>query len=155
MSSSMILLIVLGIGAFLLQSFLGFIQIKNFGLEYSRMRKLGRVAIGRRPGKFRSGTIIMFALDKEGIIKYGRKLQGTSVIARFKELEGYDGIKLDTLTLQSKVMQKEINLTKQAIINAVETYNHVVNGEPIPEKKAPLAHAAHKMKGLTLSFSKK
>lgn len=155
MNSSMILLIILGIGAFLLQSFLGFIQIKNFGLEYSRMRKLGRVAIGRRPGKFRSGTIIMFALDKEGTIKYGRKLQGTSVIARFKDLEGYEGIKLDTLNLQSKAMQKEIKLTKQAIINAVETYNHVVNGEPIPEKKAPLAQVVQRVKGLTLNFARK
>lgn len=155
MNSTMILLIALGIGAFLLQSFLGFIQIKNFGLEYSRMRKLGRVAIGRRPGKFRAGTIIMFSLDKEGLITFGRKLQGTSVIARFKELKGYEGIKLDTLTFQSEVMQKEIKLTKQAIINAVETYNHVVNGEPIPEKKAPLANVAQKVKGLTLSFAKK
>lgn len=145
-------LIIICAGAFLLQSFLGLQQIKNFNKEYVKMRKDGRVAIGRRPGKLRAGTLIMFSIDEKGVIQYGKKMQGTTVLARFKDLKGYEGIKMDSLNKNSPILKRESKLIKESILNAVQTYNLVINGEEIPVKKAPLVSMKDKVK--SLSFSK-
>ncbi len=145
-------LIIICAGAFLLQSFLGLQQIKNFNKEYAKMRKDGRVAIGRRPGKLRAGTLIMFSIDEKGVIQYGKKMQGTTVLARFKDLKGYEGIKMDSLNKNSPILKRESKLIKESILNAVQTYNLVINGEEIPVKKAPLVSMKDKVK--SLSFSK-
>lgn len=144
-------LIIICAGAFLLQSFLGLQQIKNFNKEYAKMRKNGRVAIGRRPGKLRAGTLIMFSIDEKGIIQYGKKMQGTTVLARFKDLKGYEGIKIDSLDKNSPILKRESKLIKETILSAVQTYNLFINGEEIPEKKAPLVSIKDTVKNLSLS----
>lgn len=46
------LIVLIGV-AWLIQSILGFVQIKHFNQKYAEMKALGRVAIGKRTGKFR------------------------------------------------------------------------------------------------------
>lgn len=68
----MVLFSLIVLGAFALQSYLAFKQIKHFSKEYEKMRREGKVAIGKCPGKIQSGTIILFALDDFGRIRYGK-----------------------------------------------------------------------------------
>ncbi len=63
--NNMLALGILVVGAFLIQSALGFFQIRHFGNEYNELKADGRVAIGKRAGKLTSGTIIMFQLDEK------------------------------------------------------------------------------------------
>ena len=88
---NMFVLGIMVVGAFLIQSALGFFQIKHFGNEYNELKAEGRVAIGKRAGKLTSGTIIMFLLDDEGVIVRGKKLQGTTILARFKPYDKFKG----------------------------------------------------------------
>ena len=49
--NNMLALGILVVGAFLIQSALGFFQIKHFGNEYNELKADGRVAIGKRAGR--------------------------------------------------------------------------------------------------------
>lgn len=129
-------------GAFGLQYYLGFKQITHFGGEYQKMRKEGRVAIGRRPGKITSGTLVMFSLDPSGTIRYGRKLQGTTVFAKFKDFDLLNGRKISSITKNDEDLKKELRITRLAVLNAVENYRLVKEGKVIPEKKSPLGTIA-------------
>lgn len=71
--------------AYVVQIILGMKQLKHFNKVYAELRKKGRVAIGRRSGKIKSGTIVMFAIDKEGLVLDARKMQGVTVAAHFKQ----------------------------------------------------------------------
>ena len=61
------LLICFGV-AFLAQYALGMIQMKSFTKNFGQLRKKGKVAIGKKKGAFKAGSIVMFAVDDNGII---------------------------------------------------------------------------------------
>jgi DNA-binding transcriptional regulator of glucitol operon len=44
--------------SWLLQSILGFLQIKHFNKKYTELRKLGRVAIGKKTGLIKAGSYV-------------------------------------------------------------------------------------------------
>jgi DNA-binding transcriptional regulator of glucitol operon len=115
--------------AYLVQILLGLQQIKNFNQVYQRLRRQGRVAIGRRPGKIRSGTIILFALDAKGVIQETQKMQGISVIAKFKRLDQFNGLALQALTAYHPLVSKELKITRQAIENARDLFIRVQAGD--------------------------
>ncbi len=125
-------------GAFALQYYLGFRQITHFGEEYQRMRKEGRVAIGRRAGKITSGTLVLFALDHEDKIRYGRKLQGVTVYSKFKDFDLVNGRKIAEIRKDDEEIKKEIKITRLAVLNAVENFKMVRDGKVIPERKSPI-----------------
>ena len=125
------------IGAYLLQAFLGYRQIKHFTRTYTVMKKKGRVAIGRRSGKFKAGTIVMFAIDQNAQIIEAKKIQGTTVLAKFKTLPEFEGYKLPTLSLDTPIVQKQNKLTQETIMDAVSLYEKFSKGEEILEKEAP------------------
>ena len=131
--------------SFALQYFLGFRQIKHFNDEYIKVRKEGRVAIGRRAGKIQSGTIILFALDKEDKIRYGRKIQGTTIFAKFKDFNSFNGREVGKITLKDEEMKKEMKITRKAVIDAVNSYNTIKSGKIIPEKKSPFGQVYQKL----------
>lgn len=131
--------------SFALQYILGFRQIRYFGEEYKKMRKEGKVAIGRCAGKIKSGTIILFALDDEDRIRYGRKMQGTTVLAKFKDFNRFNGRKIGEITLEDEEMKKEIKITRETVMDAVNNYKAVKNGEKIPEKKTLFGQVREKL----------
>ena len=61
------------IAAFLIQGVLSMVQMKHFSDEFVKLRRQGRVAIGRKSGGFHAGAIVMFLIDEEGIIRIGKK----------------------------------------------------------------------------------
>ena len=70
---------IFALGAYLLQILFGLKQIKHFNQNYQQLCKKGKVAIGRRAGKIKAGTIVLLAVDPAGIILDARKMQGVTV----------------------------------------------------------------------------
>lgn len=132
-----LLLIALFIGgAFIIQQLLGFIQIKHFTKEYVELRRKGKVAIGRKPGKFRAGTIVLFSISNSGKILEAKKMQGVTILAKVKKLDGFEGKFLKHL--KEEDLSHCNKLLKLAIHDAINNYNIIMSGGTIAEKPSPL-----------------
>lgn len=128
-------LISLGI-AYVLQFLLTMIQMKDFNLNFRDLRKMGRVAIGKKKGGFVAGSIVMFAIDDKGIILKGMCLSGVTVLARFKEINDFNGVDITTITEeQVKSYSKQV---QKAILDASSNYITITNCGEIEEEKSPL-----------------
>jgi glucitol operon activator protein len=122
--------------AFGLQLFLSTIQMKNFNRAYIEMRRKGKVAIGRKAGGFFAGAIVMFRIDDDGIIQEGRKIEGSTWIARVKPFPGYEGRNVAELTREDGPRNhRNLGL---ALENAADNYKRFVSGEEIPETPSPV-----------------
>ena len=93
-----ILLIILGVIVWTANGILGLMQIKDFNKNYIELRRIGKVAIGRKKGYIKAGTIVLILIDDEGIVVSSRKMQGVSVFARVKEFRGLEGMSLSNIT---------------------------------------------------------
>lgn len=129
---------IVAVSAYLLQGFLGFLQIKHFTKVYGEMRRKGRVAIGRKSGKFKAGTIVMIAIDEASNILEVKKIQGTTVLAKFKDIKGLEGMSITELTPTLPILAKENKLTQATVMDAVQTYQKVMNGEVIEMPPTPM-----------------
>ncbi|MGM7719794.1 transcriptional regulator GutM [Metabacillus sp. Hm71] len=130
----MILYLILLIGAaWLVQSILGFLQIRHFNRKYAEMRSLGRVAIGKKTGMFRAGTVVMFCIDKRNKIVKAAKMQGVTVFSRVRDLKGFEGKYL------LKISEADFNgvdkLTRLAIADALRSYDIISKGGELRVKK--------------------
>ncbi|EQE82275.1 glucitol operon activator family protein [Clostridioides difficile CD68] len=79
------------ITVYLLNIFLGYLQLKDFNKNYIELKRKGRVAIGRKKGRISSGTIVLILINDDGVIVETRKMQGVTVLARVKSFEGLVG----------------------------------------------------------------
>ena len=128
-------LVSLGI-AYVLQFLLTMIQMKDFNLNFRDLIKMGRVAIGKKKGGFVAGSIVMFAIDDEGIILKGMYLSGVTVLARFKEINDFNGVDISTITEeQVKSYSKQV---QKSILDASSNYITITNCGEIEEEKSPL-----------------
>jgi len=121
----------------LLQSILGFFQLKSFNRTYAEMRKIGRAAIGRNTTFFRAGTVVIFAIDKQNIVLEATKMQGVTVFSRMKQLRGFEGKNL--LKLTNEDLKKVDKLTRLAIADAIRTCQIIAKGGEVPIKKSLFA----------------
>jgi glucitol operon activator protein len=132
-------IIVLGFFAFVLQYILTFLQMNKFTKHYRQFRREGRVAIGKHDGVVRSGVIVIFLIDNQGIIKKGKYVQGVTVFARYKDInKSFVGKYVGGVTQQDC---KEVHYSKtltQAVMDARNNYNIITSGDNLPEKKSPL-----------------
>lgn len=126
------LIILIGV-AWLVQSIFGFLQIRHFNRNYAALRSLGRVAIGKRTGTFRAGTVVMFCIDKQDRIIKAKRMQGVTVLSRVKDMAGFAGKKLSKI--QASDYDHVNKLTKIAIQDAVESYNILSRGGEVEVKK--------------------
>ena len=113
---------IIAVIAYVIQIIFGLRQIKHFNQVYGSLRKQGKVAIGRRPGKIKSGTIAMFALDQKGDVLDAKIMQGVTVMAKFKNKSQYIGENIINLTQTHDKVSKENKLTQSAIIDARKLY---------------------------------
>ena len=65
------------------------VQMKGFNVHYGRMRKIGRVAIGKSKGGFHAGAMVMFAIDKRTIKE--AMFMWDYIFARFKKFDDFNG----------------------------------------------------------------
>ena len=145
--------------AYILQIIFGLKQLKHFNTTYSELRKKGRVAIGRRSGKIKAGTIVMFAVDRKGMILDAKRMQGVTVVARFKSMPSYIGQDIHYLDTYNPVVRKENKLLQIAIEDARELFLRIEAGnyKDVP-KFAPVLNVGNQLKllstRLTLQFKK-
>ncbi|WP_232509539.1 transcriptional regulator GutM [Parageobacillus thermoglucosidasius] len=118
--------------AFIIQLALGYFQIRNFTKTYIELRRKGKVAIGRRPGKFRAGTIVLFAVNNKGDILDAKKMQGVTVFAKFKRLKGFENKNI--LSINDNDLNNFNKLVRIAVKDAINNYKVIMNGGEIPEK---------------------
>lgn len=119
---------IFAVGAFLFQTLLGFFQIKHFNNVYQELRSKGRVAIGRRSGKIKAGTIVFFAIDDDAKILDARLMQGVTVLSKFKRKDQYIGQDIHFIDHYHPLVQKENKLTQIAMEDAREIYLRVEMG---------------------------
>lgn len=136
--------------AYILQIILGLRQLKHFNTTYSELRKKGRVAIGRRAGKIKAGTIVMFAVDKSGKVLDARRMQGVTVAARFKTMPDYIGQDIHYFDTYNPLIRKENKLLQIAIEDAREVFlrTEAGNYEDVP-KFAPVLNVGNQLKLLS------
>ncbi|MGO4928393.1 transcriptional regulator GutM [Fundicoccus sp. Sow4_F4] len=151
--------IIFAVSAYAFQIFLGFQQLRHFNGVYQELRRKGKVAIGRRPGKIRSGTIVMFAIEDEGKIIDARLMQGVTVASKFKALNKYVGQDIHYIDKYHPLVQKENKLTQFAMENAREIYLRVAVGdykeEPAASPFKQLAFNVNLSKNLLMSKFKR
>ena len=77
----------------------------------------------------------MFLIDEDGIVREGKKLEGTTAFARVRPLEGFEGRYVGSLKKEDGPARHK-NLCK-AIEDAALTYRKYTAGELIEETPAP------------------
>lgn len=108
--------------AYIVQVILGLRQLKHFNRVYARLRKKGRVAIGRNSGRIKAGTIVMFAIDEEGKVLEGQKMQGVTVMAKFKSMPAYLGQDIHYFDHYNPLVRQENKLLQLAIEDARDVF---------------------------------
>lgn len=114
------ILIVLAVAMWVLQGILSVFQLKKFNRELKSLRKSGRVAIGKARGRFKAGCLLLLCIDENCKIIKGRKLQGITSFARFKDFDALNGIVLTDIT--EDFYNNFDKQTKAAVLSAVEEY---------------------------------
>lgn len=133
-----LVIIVLGFCAFVLQYILTFLQMNKFTKHYREFRRHGKVAIGKRDGVIRSGVIVLFLIDDQGIIKDGKYIQGVTVFARYKDISNsFIGKYVGGLTQNDCKNTHYSKTLTQAIMDARNNYNIITSGGTLPERKSP------------------
>lgn len=117
---SILVLIIIAIIVWILNFTLGLIQIRDFNKNYIELRKLGKVAIGRKKGMFTSGTIVLLRIENDGLIVESRKMQGVTVAARVRNFQGLENMYIDKL--EEEALKKFNKPLKKAILDAVKNY---------------------------------
>lgn len=143
---NLIVIGILFIVAFAIQYLLTYFQLNDFNRNYRKLRKIGRVVIGRKKGTLRAGAIVMFAIDNNDKVIEGRYLQGITIIARFKDFNYFNGLQVNTINRNDC---KSINLSKSitnAVLDGVLNFKMVSRGEEIPIPESPFGKLAKKFK---------
>ncbi|WP_420174436.1 transcriptional regulator GutM [Luteococcus sp. OSA5] len=84
--------IIIGFAVFyIVQTVLSMRQTKDYARHYARMRRQGRVALGKQKNLVANGAIVMFRLDDDGVVVEGRLLSGVTVFSRFRDFTAYNG----------------------------------------------------------------
>lgn len=119
-------------GGYVLQCLFGLKQMKDFSNAFRPLRQLGRVAIGRANGMLQAGAIVMFAIDENGIILTGKRLMGVTVLAKFKDFNGFEGKNIGSLEAQD--VAKLPRPLRKAVLDATSNYNIIMSGGEIPPR---------------------
>ena len=139
------LIIVVGV-AFAMQGLFSFLQMRHLSNEFIKLRRKGKVAFGRKSGGFHTGAVVMFRIDDDGIIQEGKKMEGLTALAKVKDLPGFEGRFIGSLT-EADGPKGHKNLRK-AIEDAALTYRKYTAGEIIEEPPTPLEKAGNALSSL-------
>ena len=72
-------------------------QMKDFSTTYTLLRTRGRVAIGKQKNALSRGAIVMFLLDDRDHVVAGRRMNGITVLARFRDFPVCDGLPVEEI----------------------------------------------------------
>ena len=106
--------------AWIAQAIFSYFQMKNFNAEFIRLRRKGKIAIGKIKGKISSGTIVLICIDDSLEIVEAKIMTGVTVFAKlrsFKEIEHEN-----LLHINEKIINEMNPRKKKAVKNAVKNY---------------------------------
>lgn len=115
--------------AFLAQSVLGFLQIRNFVKTFQKMSKNGKVLIGKNPKKVKAGSLLLLNIDKNAKIYDAKMMKGVTIFARFKDFSTLENKSLPILASSYDEMQKFDPLTRECILNAYRNFINYKTGK--------------------------
>lgn len=107
----------------------------DFNKNYNEMRSQHKVSIGRSKGLVTTGVVLLMRIDQNARILETRKMQGTTIFARFKSFEKLNGKLL--LEIDDKTLDEVDRFTKKAIRDAQHTYRIVQAGGEPPKQASP------------------
>ncbi|MGX7112307.1 transcriptional regulator GutM [Gemella cuniculi] len=137
---------ILFILAFILQYALTYVQLNSFKRSYSKLRKHGRVVIGRKKGAARAGAIVMLAIDNNDKVITGEAMQGVTVLARFKNFDYFNGLKVGTISREDcKAIKLSKSLTS-AVLDGVLNFKTISAGGTVDPVDSPFGKLAKKLK---------
>ncbi|MFT3888088.1 MAG: transcriptional regulator GutM [Arachnia sp.] len=137
-----IVVISLGV-AWAAQSFFSFRQSQAFAKLFVALRRKGRVAMGRFKGGLVQGAIVLFAVDDDGVILEGHKLQGVTVAARFRPFDLYTGQNLHDI--DPELARRYGGPARKAVENARENLRIVTAGGQPPEPPSALTRLMRRL----------
>lgn len=137
---------------FALQAVLSSIQMRHFSKEFIRLRRQGKVACGRKAGGFHAGAVVMFLIDDDGVIRQARMLMGVTCFARVRQLDGFEGKQIGSLT-QEDLPRYGKNL-RIAILDARDTYRKYMAGEEMKQPPSPFQQARNACFGIGRSIAR-
>ena len=146
--NNMLALGILVVGAFLIQSALGFFQIRHFGNEYNELKADEQgVAIGKRgrEADFRNDHHVPTGQQRHDSQRQKAAGAGTTILARFKPYNNFNGRLIEAIKAEDPDVLAEIKITRKTIMNAVTNYRMFINGEIIPEKESPFKELTKKV----------
>lgn len=117
------------------QMLLTYRQMQHFSKEFADLRRRGKVAVGRKSGGFYAGAIVMLRVDDKGLVQEGKVLEGTTAFARIKDLPGYEGRDIRTLTRED-APKGHRNLGR-ALEDAAKTFSYFEEGKAAPAPASP------------------
>lgn len=134
------------LAAFSLQFVFQLVQMRSFNKYYSKLRKQGRVAIGKAKGGFHAGAIVLFAIDQDGVILNGSFMRGFTMLARFKDWDFFNGIDVGTIT-KDDCATIGVSL-RRAVLDASSNYNTIMSGGEVLEKPSLFQRIGDKIYGV-------
>ena len=134
------------LAAFSLQFVFQLVQMRSFNKYYSKLRKQGRVAIGKAKGGFHAGAIVLFAIDPDGVILNGSFMRGFTMLARFKDWDFFNGIDVGTIT-KDDCATIGVSL-RRAVLDASSNYNTIMSGGEVLEKPSLFQRIGDKIYGV-------
>ena len=131
--------------AWVLQSYLSFKQTQSFTKLFVAMRRRGRVVMGRFKGGIVQGAIVLFGIDADGVITEGHRLNGVTVMARFRGFEDFTGQGIADIDPADAA--RHGRQVRHAVANARENYRIITAGGQAPEPPSALARTVKKVRG--------
>ncbi len=130
-----LLLIALGV-AYLAQVGFSILQMQDFSRSYGALRRQGKVAIGKRKNALSAGAIALFLIDKEGIVRAAKGISGITILARFKDIQGFEGLHISKI--EEGPMKRLPKGLRLAALNARDNWLTVQLGQVPEDPPGPL-----------------
>lgn len=145
------LVIILGV-SYLAQVGFSFFQLQDFSRTYGALRRRGKVAIGKRKNALSAGSIALFLINDDGTIQEARALSGLTVWARFKPLNGFNGIDIEQVT-QGPLTRLPRGL-RLAVLNARDNWLTVQLGHIPQDPPGPATRILARFRRMKGTFSR-
>lgn len=134
MSKETVLLFLIALSLFVMQSIGGYFQIKDYRKAIRRMHRMGNVGLGQKKGRFFSGHIAIIACDNNGRITAGEVLDGMTFLSKFHPIEKVIDKKITNHSVE-ELLEEFRNLDQKrqkyylGYIRALEALELRLNGE--------------------------
>lgn len=123
------MMIVLLLGAYMLQCVFAFLQSKAIAESYAEMRQHGNVLVGKEKKWLAGTTYVVFQLDNAGTVTAAQYLAGQTILARLRPLADCVGMDIHQLQFKKKRVQAAYQDALARYIEALNAQNEAASAE--------------------------